>query len=327
MTCDLTGAAASFAHHFVCAEEEFLRARCSPVQLIRQWPFLGGENDLPEDRELNPSALPELMPCSPTRPRAASRPGPPRPGFRGRPPAGPPVDHGRRRAWPLLETLYAMLPRAEAAQLSFSTLFGECSQFVDWFRLVTVPDEAQRRRLPYVFEGLTPTDLHPVAPGHDLGVFWCHRAARGRPAGPRQRPPARASRRWGGPDRGLVARRPRIPRRHRSAGDHGDLPALARRRGPSGGVLAERIAAALFRPARVDLGPSARAAPRRLRARARSTPRRSGGPALRDVGEQRLAAGTASPDCFTLVDRSGLKAEFYLGVHFPPDAQPDPGPE
>jgi hypothetical protein len=311
MTRDLTGAAASFAHHFVCEEAEFLRAKCSPVQLVRQLPFLGSESDLPEERALGQILLPELAPehtAESERPRALAIVDRVFAGERLRVPLLVIPDG---ELWPLLETFFGMLPRAEAANVSFSTLFEESSEFVDSFRLVTVPGEAHARRVPDVCEILNLEEPHCVAPGHELSAFWRRHPAHGEALSdlvnwlrhgfpPEGAVGVGALAQTGREFRGVIDRLGLTAIYPYLLADAADLAAYWQGGSP--------LPYSVFREA-IWAQPQERlpvvfAFTRRVNASAFKEE------ALLDVARQ-LAAGTASPDCFILVDRSGLKADFY----------------
>jgi hypothetical protein len=165
---DATGAVGSFAHQLVCAEQEFLTSCVQPWTLLQSQRFLGSEADLPENRLLDPIDAPPPGPVD--APEDGS--------CRGID-AGLADSHevtpfclklldrvlagGPRRILVVcsdaalghvLLPLFALLPRAEAAKLSFSTLFVRAMEHLGKFRLVFVPNEGDIPSEPNLFDVL-----------------------------------------------------------------------------------------------------------------------------------------------------------------------------
>jgi hypothetical protein len=141
---DRSGAVGSFAHHFVCDEDEFIRGGVSPAEmlkyLVEDSKFLDSESRLPQNR-----SLPEADFEPPATHTTAT-------GWR---PLGghlvnlyldkserttPLVIAPEGDTWTILDEVFGLLPRLEATRLSFSTLFIEASDFTESFRLVFIPD-------------------------------------------------------------------------------------------------------------------------------------------------------------------------------------------
>lgn len=153
---DRTGAIGSFAHHFVCEENEFINSSFSPASFLRwlafsdsEIKFFDSESHLPPNRSLDarefqpadmepqdgkfrPLALELVDIClnksEQTIPLVVASDSDP-----------------RDDTWAILEELFGLLPRQEASRLSFSTLFVDASEFAWSFRLIFVPD---RKHIP-----------------------------------------------------------------------------------------------------------------------------------------------------------------------------------
>ena len=146
---DLAGTVGAFAHHFVFHEDEFIAAAFTPIALLEtlNGQFYESEGYLPG--RVLPAIRTEDLPLPPvSRPREAPRDlilrlldflcGEPSP-------FTPLVVAPEDMAWPILDNLYASLHRPRIAELTFSTLFVEASDFASAFRIVFVPE---RRYIP-----------------------------------------------------------------------------------------------------------------------------------------------------------------------------------
>lgn len=172
---DRSGAVGSFAHNYVCAEDDFVASGVSPVSMLRCLTFFASEVDLPVRRELPPLDVE---------------------------PSGAPARHPEWRSacldlidvylgesavvvplvildmphtWDLLEELSSLLPRQELARLSFSTLFIEATDFLDGFRLVFVPERKALPREESLYRIVEPTlerERHAAARQVPFTNFW-----------------------------------------------------------------------------------------------------------------------------------------------------------
>lgn len=177
---DLSGATGSLAHHYVFSEEEFVRSGCSPVHLLRHLRFFSKEGDLPEERELAPKEwVPSLPPDTgeAERERALKLVARIFGGDRLRVPL---LVLPEEELWPLLDATFGLLPRSLAAELSFSTLFVDCSEFIMHYRLVSVPDLSPSQRLPQVLEPFPPDAIDAIRDRHELSEFWRQHPANGK---------------------------------------------------------------------------------------------------------------------------------------------------
>lgn len=176
MATDRSGKRGAFAHHFVCAERDFVRSTLLPADLLRRLPFLSSEQELGEDRVLPPVEV------DGDEPRHTVGPVPPRvlhlldrllSDDRLHVPLATLTD---QEFWPFLSAVHGLLPRAEIASLTFSTLFCQCAEFVEDYRLVTVPTRSFAQGLPDVLEVLD-LDASPLGPEHPLTQFARQHAA------------------------------------------------------------------------------------------------------------------------------------------------------
>jgi GTPase-associated protein 1, N-terminal domain type 2 len=146
MAKDRGGAVGSFAHNLVCSEADFIASGASPVSILRDFTFFASEADLPSDRRLplreldrfdapvrhpewNAAAL-DLIDI-----------------YLGESALEVPmIVLDAARTWHLLDELFSLLPRQEAARLTFSTSFIEATDYLDAYRLVSVPGRSSLPR-------------------------------------------------------------------------------------------------------------------------------------------------------------------------------------
>lgn len=175
MAKDQSGAVGSFAHNFVCSERDFIESGASPVSVLRSLTFLRSEAELPRERSL------ESLPFDP--PAAVISGG----AWRGlalelvdaylggSAVIVPLVVLDVDQMWELLDELFGLLPRREAARLSFSTNFIEATPFLDGYRLVFVPSEKDVPRDESGYRVIHPEPGSPVGTSSRavaLSRFW-----------------------------------------------------------------------------------------------------------------------------------------------------------
>ena len=142
MARDETDALGTFAHNFVCTDEQFLKSTLSPVEILQCLPFVSSEAQIPApDRSLPVAVLPPEIPSAiddtswwPLALYLVSA-------FLGETTlAVPVIALPQSRTWRLLSHVFSLLPRNEASRLAFSTMFLNATNWLDGFRLVFVPD-------------------------------------------------------------------------------------------------------------------------------------------------------------------------------------------
>lgn len=156
MVKDATGSVGSFAHNFICEENDFLKAEVSPIALLKALPFVASEDQIGSARSLPIYPLDSV----------AQAPGAPEwrqfahsliDTYLGESVLViPMVVLGAAEMWGLLTELFARLSPGLAARLSFSTLFKDATDYVEEFRLVFVPDQKTVPRDAQIYRVLDP---------------------------------------------------------------------------------------------------------------------------------------------------------------------------
>ena len=174
---DSTGAIGSFCHSFLCKESDFIASGASPITLLKRLPFIKSEEELGENRSLEPYILDPSAETADTqkwRPLALSL----LDTYLGESIlVFPMVVLDEESTWDLLHEIFTLQPRLEASRLSFSTLFKGAADFIEVFRLVFVPDRKAAQGDEQVFRILEPLPdsdlaaLNPAAPV-PFTVFW-----------------------------------------------------------------------------------------------------------------------------------------------------------
>jgi hypothetical protein len=180
---DLSGAVGSFAHNFVCSEDDLAASGASPMAILRSFTFLASESALPADRCLPPLEIERFDAAAP------------HPEWRAAAldlidvylgesaVVVPMVILDAERTWNLLAELFSLLPGQEAARLTFSTLFIEATDCLDAFRLVLIPDRNELPRDAPLYRIMEPTPwkdpqaAHRHVPWTD---FWRSRPEQGK---------------------------------------------------------------------------------------------------------------------------------------------------
>ncbi|HSS76188.1 MAG TPA: hypothetical protein VLV54_05530 [Thermoanaerobaculia bacterium] len=154
---DQSGAVGSFAHNFVCSEDDLAASGASPVAIFRSFNFLPSESALPADRRLPPLEIERFDAAAP------------HPEWRAAAldlidiymgesaVVVPMVILDAERTWDLLEEIFSLLPGRETARLTFSTLFIEATDCLDAFRLVLIPDRNELPRDAPLYRIVEPT--------------------------------------------------------------------------------------------------------------------------------------------------------------------------
>ena len=173
---DLSGSVGTFAHHYICREQEFVDSGASAARVLRALSFFGGEAELPrQTRSLELLEQADL-------PRAA-------------PPAASPLRElalqvidrhldrdmvhlplvvlAEAEAEELLEQVFDLLPRTVAVRCSFSTLYVGAAQWASHYRLALIPARELAPAGSSLFQLVDPAaDQQRPAPASGFAALW-----------------------------------------------------------------------------------------------------------------------------------------------------------
>ena len=170
---DLSGSIGSFAHNYICKEEEFFANTVSPVDILKSLSFILNEQELPSNRSLPVQRLDlkeKFQVSGIWRPFAIQL----MDVYLGKSPLRVPmVIVPENDMWDILAELFSLLPCFEASLLNFSTLFIDSNNFLDGFRLVFVPSQNELPSQTNLYQIIVPNETSIQLPKPTpLASFW-----------------------------------------------------------------------------------------------------------------------------------------------------------